>query len=98
MARRLGLVVHRVVADLGATRPSTRALTPGRAAAVAAAGPLTSLLLALVGWLGAQAVQGTMAGLVLGGIGWVNLLLALFNLLPALPWTVDRFSGRWCGG
>ena len=26
-----------------------------------------------------------MAGLVLGGIGWVNLLLALFNLLPALP-------------
>lgn len=87
MARRLGLVVHRVVADFlgGHTAFDSRALTPGRAAAVAAAGPLTNLLLALVGWLGAQAVQGTMAGLVLGGIGWVNLLLALFNLLPALP-------------
>ena len=52
---------------------------------IAAAGPLVSLALAALG-LGLGALGGgTVAGTILGWIGWTNLVLALFNLIPALP-------------
>lgn len=49
--------------------------------AIAAAGPAVSLALAGLG-LGLGAVTG---GWLLSAIGWINLVIALFNLIPALP-------------
>jgi Zn-dependent protease len=48
---------------------------------IAAAGPAVSLALAAVG-LG---LGGALAVPVLAMIGWINLMLGLFNLVPALP-------------
>lgn len=49
--------------------------------AIALAGPAVSFVLAGLG-LGLGAVTGS--GLLLG-IGWINLVIAIFNLTPALP-------------
>jgi Zn-dependent protease len=48
---------------------------------IAAAGPAVSLALAAVG-LG---LGGALAVPVLAMVGWINLMLGLFNLVPALP-------------
>lgn len=115
MARRLGLPVHRVVADLwgGHTAFDGRGMTPGRAALIAVVGPLTNLVLGLVGLALAVPLDG-IAGLLARGLGYVNVLLAVFNLLPGLPLDggqlvdslVWRITGRrssglvaagWCG-
>lgn len=86
VAVRLGLPVHRVVADLwgGHTAFDSRGLTPGRSALVAAAGPLTNLALGLATYVASQSLDG-IPGLVVRGVSYVNLLLAVFNLLPGLP-------------
>ena len=54
---------------------------------VAAAGPLVSLLLALSLWAAFPFGQGfsPVLGFVLVQLGVLNLMLALFNLLPGLP-------------
>lgn len=61
--------------------------TPGSEAVIAIAGPITSILLAGLLWLLHQATPTWWVGtqFVLGYLGLVNLMLALFNLLPALP-------------
>ncbi|MEZ4402423.1 MAG: site-2 protease family protein [Kofleriaceae bacterium] len=49
--------------------------------AIAIAGPVVSIALAAVGF-GLGAALGSP---LVTGFGWINLVLALFNLLPALP-------------
>lgn len=54
-------------------------------AAIALAGPIASLAIALAAWgLSAFAGQGSLA-IVLGALVRTNLMLGLFNLLPAFP-------------
>lgn len=59
----------------------------GAEAVVAIAGPLTSLGVAALARLGLALAAGGPAALqfVLGYLAFMNLVLALFNLLPALP-------------
>lgn len=86
-ARAFGLPVHRVVADLwgGHTAYDPRLSTPGKAAAIAVAGPVANVVLGGLAWVVSLAVTTGMSGRILFGFAFVNLLLAAFNLLPGLP-------------
>jgi Zn-dependent protease/CBS domain-containing protein len=87
VARRLGIGVRRVTLWIvgGTSEMSGEPRSPGALAAVAAVGPLTSAALGL-----GIAAAGTLGGppLLAASLGWlgaVNVLLAVFNLLPAAP-------------
>lgn len=86
-SRALGLRVHRIVADFlgGHTAFDSRGLTPGRSALIAASGPAANLLLAMVSLAVGVLASGSIAGTLASGAAWINVLLAGFNLLPALP-------------
>lgn len=85
-ARLLGFRVHRIVATLwgGHTAYDGTGSTPGRAAVVAVSGPLANLALAGVGALVVAVLPWPASE-----FGWsfvvLNLILAVFNLLPGLP-------------
>lgn len=60
--------------------------TPGREFVLAFVGPLLSLVLAGVFYLGMKGVTaGTVPGVLLAGLMVSNLIVAAFNLLPGLP-------------
>jgi Zn-dependent protease/CBS domain-containing protein len=60
--------------------------TPGREFILAFVGPLLSLVLSGVFYLGVKAVEpGTVPGVLLAGLMISNLIVAAFNLLPGLP-------------
>ncbi|MGK5730392.1 site-2 protease family protein [Streptomyces sp. URMC 124] len=60
--------------------------TPGREFVLAFVGPLLSLVLAGLFYLGMFLVEpGTVPGVLLAGLMISNLLVAAFNLLPGLP-------------
>lgn len=60
--------------------------TPGREFVLAFVGPLLSLVLSGVFYLGMLVVEpGTVPGVLIGGLMISNLIVAAFNLLPGLP-------------
>ena len=73
----------------GVSRFSSESSSPGAQALITFVGPLTSLLLGVVFFLLSVAVGGgASAGLVpatLAWLGYINILLGVFNLLPAFP-------------
>ena len=83
VARRLGVRVATIELGFfgGAAKMASMPRTPRHELAIAAAGPAVSLALGGAG-LGLAAL--THVGLF-GLIGWINLVLAGFNLIPALP-------------
>jgi len=93
VGRRHGLVVHEI--DLlpigGISRLESFPEDPADEFAVAIAGPIASLLLGVLAALLALATSERLypvdlvAGPFLVRLAWVNVLLALFNLLPAFP-------------
>lgn len=83
-----GYRVNRIVADLlgGHTAYDTEDATPGKSAIVAAVGPLSNAVLALIGFglLQLTAPEGAWH-LLAGAFTWTNAFGAVFNALPGLP-------------
>jgi Zn-dependent protease len=110
VARREGHAVEGITLWLlgGVARISGDARTPGAEARIAGIGPLSSL--ALAGVFGLLTVGfgslpgGTLVALSQAAVGWlavVNIVLAVFNLLPAAPLDGGRLARaifwRWRG-
>ncbi|MGL5865720.1 MAG: site-2 protease family protein [Dermatophilaceae bacterium] len=85
-ARLLGFRVHRIVATLwgGHTAYDGTGTTPGRHAAVALSGPAINVVLAVVGYAAAETLPYP-ASEFAWSFFMMNVLLAVFNLLPGLP-------------
>ena len=87
VARRFGLKVEGITLFIfgGATTIEGDSKTPKQEALIAIAGPATSLLIGVV-LLGASLVvdQPQVRGLM-GWLGFINVLLAIFNLVPGFP-------------
>jgi Zn-dependent protease len=87
VARRLGVHVSGIELSFfgGAAKMVQMPRSADHEIAIAAAGPAVSLMLAGVG-LGLGAVfHASLLGALVGTIGWINLVIAGFNLIPALP-------------
>lgn len=73
----------------GMARAGTESRSPGEEFVIAGIGPLTSLGLALlfqgVAWLGAEMGSGPALVAVAEQLAILNLVLAVFNLLPGFP-------------
>jgi Zn-dependent protease len=90
IARRKGIAVHGITLFIfgGVAQITEEPHTPGDELKIAIAGPATSLVLgALLLGLGgaAGAVGGTAGEALFLTLGSINVLLALFNLLPGFP-------------
>ncbi len=99
-ARLLGMRVLGVrLYLLGGVSEMARApRSPREEAVIASAGPAVSALLAGVFWVALQAVeQGTVGWLLVLLLALSNLVVAVFNLLPALPLDGGRVlrAGVW---
>ncbi|MBI3687142.1 MAG: site-2 protease family protein [Actinobacteria bacterium] len=107
VARRNGLSVEGITLWMfgGVARLRGEARTPGADLRIAGVGPLVSLLLGVgFGAIAALLVAAGQDGLVVGTIAWlagINILLAVFNSLPAAPLDGGRILRaalwRWRG-
>ncbi len=87
-ALRFKLPVRRIQLQFfgGVSEIEKEAETPGREFVLAFVGPLLSLVLAGLFYLGLLAVDpGSVPGVLLAGLMVSNLIVAAFNLLPGLP-------------
>jgi Zn-dependent protease/CBS domain-containing protein len=91
VAMRRGVRVEGITLWLfgGVSRFSSESSSPGGQALITFVGPLTSLVLGVVFFLAGFVVGGgSQSGLVpatLSWLGYINILLGVFNLLPAFP-------------
>src|SRR3954468_12480233 len=87
VARRYGVHVSGIELSFfgGAAKMMEMPRSANHEIAIAAAGPAVSLMLAGVGLGLGGLLHASALGWLLGTIGWINLVLAGFNLIPALP-------------
>ncbi|MGW2180732.1 site-2 protease family protein [Streptomyces sp. NPDC001732] len=88
VALRYKLPVRRIQLQFfgGVSEIEKESETPGREFLLAFVGPLLSLVLAGLFYVGMRFVEpGTVPGVLLAGLMISNLLVAAFNLLPGLP-------------
>jgi Zn-dependent protease/CBS domain-containing protein len=86
-ARRFGLRVEGITLFIfgGATSIDEDSRTPREEAVIAIAGPATSLLIG-VALLGLNLViEQPQLAVLIGWLGFINVLLAIFNLIPGFP-------------
>ena len=101
MARRYGVQTRSIElwALGGMARLDREAPTPRAEGWIAAAGPLTSLAIAMVTlatWFGLRTIGlSTPFISMLGWLGFVNAILAVFNLLPGAPLDGGRIVKAW---
>ncbi|CAN5851925.1 hypothetical protein BH11MYX3_BH11MYX3_03320 [soil metagenome] len=83
VARRLGVGISGIELGFlgGAAKMTDMPRTANHEIAIAAAGPAVSLVLAGIG----MGLGSVLAVPLISTIGWINLVLAGFNLIPALP-------------
>jgi Zn-dependent protease len=104
IARAYGLPVHRITlfAFGGVSQIEKEAPTPGAEFAIALAGPLASVVLGTL-FAGVAILlhpSRVHIGGIWGELGKINVLLAIFNLIPAFPMDGGRLlrSGLWVVG
>lgn len=91
VARAKGIPVEGITLFIfgGMARTRLEAEDPGDEFAIAAVGPLSSLVIAglfgAVWWIGSRAGWSPAVTGVAGYLGFLNVLLAVFNLLPGFP-------------
>lgn len=87
VARRYGVHVSGIELSFfgGAAKMVQMPRSADHEIAIAAAGPAVSLMLAGAGLGLGGLLHASLLGDLFGTIGWINLLLAGFNLIPALP-------------
>jgi Zn-dependent protease len=86
-AQRLGLSVRGITLHIlgGYTEMGDEASTPGREVAVSGSGPAVSVAVGAASWLAAQAMDFGVSQFLLFELAYANLVVGVFNLLPALP-------------
>ncbi|MFN8196132.1 MAG: M50 family metallopeptidase [Nocardioidaceae bacterium] len=87
MARRYGHPVQSITLHFlgGMTAVEGEARSPREEFFVAFVGPVTSLLVGLVGLALAQVVPDGVLSVAVSGLVWTNLLVGILNLVPGLP-------------
>jgi Zn-dependent protease len=87
VARRFGLPVRGITLHFlgGYTEIERASPTPGRDVVISAAGPLVSLAVGGLALLAATPVSAPVAEFLLLELAVANLIVGVFNLLPALP-------------
>jgi Zn-dependent protease len=101
VARRRGVPIGGI--DLGFFGGAAKMMSSPKSAndeiAIAAAGPAVSVLISGAGFAAAKALGVGTAGSIAHAIGWMNLIIAAFNMLPALPMDGGRILravlSRW---
>ncbi|TDE09540.1 CBS domain-containing protein [Jiangella asiatica] len=86
-ARAFGLPVRGITLHFlgGYTEIERESPTPGRDLVVSAAGPILSLALGGLGLLATEAVDGDVLRFLVWELAVANVVVGVFNLLPALP-------------
>lgn len=85
-ARAFGLNVRRIVADLmGGHTAFDGRTTPWSQGITALAGPIGTLVAAAGFWVAGLFVGGGVVADILARLVFINLILAVFNMLPGLP-------------
>ncbi len=88
LARALGFPVHRVVLQLlgGVTHFERSRQAPMAEAAVAAAGPIATFVLAGVSYAATRVLDpASAAGALARALTWANLIIGIYNSLPGIP-------------